>query len=702
MASDPVALLRSLLDGEHRALLWASLGCATLALWYLKPTSKKSIDPTDFDGFLKQRPNKASPTDFDSFLKGPSGSGPAQDDVSEVVEETAPLDAIRVPVLYGTEYGFSKEIAEKLCGQLKEKGSYWPVLLNMADFPQGLKLANEQILLVVCSTQGDGVPPPEARDFCDWLSAGSAGDLSDLNFSVCALGDSSYPHFCRSGKTVDESLDVSGGNRFVDCQEVDREDWKSIDRWMSAVIEGLPLLQLPTIGDLGDDFLDFTTEIDSTVKWGKSVPYCATITNIRGLCKVSSAKDKNTLLVEFDLGESGIQYIPGDALGIYALNCPKAVDGLLTEMKADGEHLIDTPSWYHDSKLTSLDGVNEMEKPAQISLRRALSEFYDIKTPKSEIFTLLLECQTSSLLKTNGTIQSNSFTKPNGVKTHLTSATFAQPTNQSDRLKLLINDDKLREEYLEERHLIDILQDFNQGKKLSIHQIIGCLRALQPRMYSISSSPLENPSSVSITVAEVMYTSLEIERKGVASTCLSQRLQVGDSLPIYVSKNPDFRLPMLSTPIIMVGPGTGLAPFRGFVWERVLTQKQFGGEIGKQVLFFGCRKRDQDYLYGDMLEQWSEKGVVTLFSAFSREQETKIYVQHKLKEVASLVWELLDQGAHFYVCGDANAMAGDVEKVLLEIIDSNKPADLGTDENYAKDFLEGLASTGRYQRDVWF
>eukprot|EP00192_Tetraselmis_astigmatica_P018663 CAMPEP_0117648332 /NCGR_PEP_ID=MMETSP0804-20121206/341_1 /TAXON_ID=1074897 /ORGANISM="Tetraselmis astigmatica, Strain CCMP880" /LENGTH=224 /DNA_ID=CAMNT_0005453913 /DNA_START=589 /DNA_END=1261 /DNA_ORIENTATION=- len=197
--------------------------------------------------------------------------------------------------------------------------------------------------------------------------------------------------------------------------------------------------------------------------------------------------------------------------------------------------------------------------------------------------------------------------------------------------------------------------------------------------------------------AVVEYTSLGRDRHGVASTFLGKHTKVGDKVAVYISKNPDFRLPPRpETPIIMVGPGTGIAPFRAFIQQRVCEARINGTALGPMLLFFGCRHPTRDYLYGDVLQQWHKERVINLRSAFSRNQGKKVYVQHLLREEADQVWKLLELGAHFYVCGDASHMAGNVEEALLEIIEGR----VATSESSAK-YLQAMRDAGRYQRDVW-
>jgi sulfite reductase (NADPH) flavoprotein alpha-component len=218
---------------------------------------------------------------------------------------------------------------------------------------------------------------------------------------------------------------------------------------------------------------------------------------------------------------------------------------------------------------------------------------------------------------------------------------------------------------------------------------------------------------VQATIAVVRYSSLGKPRQGVTSTQVAERLTPGQLLPVFISKNPDFRLPAdPATPIIMVGPGTGLAPFRAFIQQRMLEQQQqqqgeeaaadasgSSSRLGAMHLFFGCRRRDQDFLYGQQLQAWHDAGAITLHTAFSRESGKKVYVQQRLREAGQTVWQLLQAGGHFYVCGDAGSMAGAVEAALLEIIEAGQPQE---GAQGAAAYLQQLADAGRYERDVWF
>ncbi|GLC44408.1 hypothetical protein PLESTB_000472800 [Pleodorina starrii] len=700
-----------------------TIAASVPAAWYLLSRRRRADadqDRTDFDGFLKAvepvgstgsrpAPSRSSgpidaffkdagadedtrnPLDFDSFLlstkAGPKGQAPlpsAKQPVAAELQRGPTADMKPVTVMYGTEYGFSKEIAEKLCGQLRAAGDFWPYLENMADHPTGYDFSKAQVALVACSTQGDGVPPTEARDFCEWLFAGKSGSLAHIKFAVCALGDKSYTHFCRCGKMLDAALESAGATRLVDRIDVNKEDWPAVDGWLAAVVNAVKGLALQSFAELGiaTSASAGAEKGSAPKKWGKSRPYLGTVLALEGLCNLSDADDKNTVRMELDLGDSGLTYLPGDALGLYPTNDTKAVEELIRVMGAAPSEMVPVPGWHYEEG----DGPRD-----SMPLAEALAKCFDVRSPKPELLKLLVAALDTAT-HANG--------HANGVGSHIASAC-------QEQLRAALSDNAAMERYLAPRHVVDVLEDAAPAK-LSTAQVLSCLRQLQPRLYSISSSPLEDPRRVQVTVAEVKYKSLDRARIGVCSTMISERLQAGSRVPLYVHKNPDFRLPpSASTPIIMVGPGTGLAPFRSFILQRLLEQQQqqqsqggseSGAPPGRMVLYFGCRRRDQDFLYGSVLEGWAAEDKITLFTAFSREQKQKVYVQNRLAESADLVWELLQQGGHFYVCGDAGSMAGAVEQALLQLVGER----LEGGREAAPAYLQTLSDTGRYQRDVWY
>ncbi|WIA38912.1 hypothetical protein OEZ86_005065 [Tetradesmus obliquus] len=751
-------------SSTRRYVLYGAAGAATY-LWLRSGSSRRATaaDSTDFDSFLRapapataqttggttfesflrEQPEQPASTDFASFLRNTTTSsssaqpaGKQQQAASKPVE-VIPETAVPVLVLYGTEYGFAREIAEKLSQQLKDSGRFWPSLVNAAHHPEGYDLAGQQAALLCFSTQGDGVPPTEAREFCEWLTAGKAGPLPGLPYSVCALGDTSYTHFCRCGKQLDAALAAAGASPLQPRADVDKEDWAKVDAWIAGALAGLgelaaagSLKSFAELGGVPNAATSGSAEAAAAAaaaggRFSKSRPYYARVAAVEGLCVLQGPDDKDTVRLELELGPDaasagGLAYLPGDALGIWPSNPPQAVDELLQQLGATGDEAVPTPSWHyaedpqHSPAAAAADG--------SFSLRHALSVCYDIKTPKAQqLLTLLLaQQQQQQQQQQQGAAKPAARVSIDVLADASTAADLAAAgvqqqdanTKQPDaaaaavvRLQGLLADGWALEQYLAARHVADVLQDYSQAQ-LSYSQLLPLLRPLQPRLYSISSSPLEG-AAVQATIAVVRYTSLGKPRQGVASSQVGERLEPGQVLPVFISKNPDFRLPEdLTTPIIMVGPGTGLAPFRAFIQQRLLQQQQQGegagsssSSVGPMHLFFGCRRRDQDFLYGQQLQAWHEAGAITLHTAFSRESGQKVYVQQRLREAGQTVWQLLQAGGHFYVCGDAGSMAGAVEAALLDIIREGQP-ERGAEGAAA--YLQQLADAGRYERDVWF
>lgn len=661
---------------------------AALPAWWVLGSRQPATD-TGFKSFLKDESvlpagRERDSKSFESFLKC---RGVKRNDASD--EPSVPRESLdeeemddrpraNVLVLYGTEFGFSREIAEKLAEELKRTKEYRPQVINMADCAEGLELNKHQAVIIPVSTQGDGVAPAEAREFCDWLASDAAPALRGTYFSVCALGDRTYTHFCRCGRKVDARMESLGATRIVERVDVDKEDWVAVDGWISSVISSLSSLPLTK------ELCSSKVEVSNTkAKWGKSHPFPAKLVSIERLCQIKQDTDKDTICVKFHIGSSGLKYEPGDALGVYPTNRLQDVDDLLEALSEDGNQLVAIPSW-HYSEVD--DEGSPLYKEGRMSLREALVKCYDIREPRTSLLSNLLEEMSS--IPTNGhALQIQSLR-------NLLSEGIAKNT-------------KL-EKYLAQRHVVDIVKDF-AVEELPLDKFLRSLRQLQPRLYSISSSQLEAEDEVCLTVAVVRYEALEKDRVGVCSTFLSDRVEEGSTIPIFVSKNPDFRLPRDSgKPIVMIGPGTGLAPFRAFVKERILRERIYDEEHGPAMLFFGCRDANQDYLYGDLLETWRKDGKLELVTAFSRMQKKKVYVQTRLREesYAKRVWDLVSQGGHIYICGDANHMAGEVEQALLDIFSMYLPQSQAFPQAEANKravaYLQALSEEHRYERDVWF
>lgn len=655
---------------DRRSILWLLSGAGVVSAYctyrWLKNSAVKQGPPVDFESYLKvptENPSLAAgkrvarkrpaPTDFESYLKVADPRSVTEKFSSHETsdDEVPPLSHLKpVGVLYGTEFGLSREVCEKLFDTLKGTGEYWPLLMSMDDYPNGMDLNNFQALFVACSTQGEGVPPTDSRPFCSWLHGPDAGSLSCTKFSVCALGDTSYTHFAQCGKDIDARLESLGGTRVVSRVDVNKEDWIAIDGWINSVVSALAGMELKSLAESQGDIncTKVSADNEGLVRYSKSKPYLAEIISVTSLCSITGQDDKNTIRVDIDLGDSGLQYCVGDSLGVWPRNDEAAVEEILQFMGWDEDQSMPMPSWHYKVK-------GARSKGESVSLKDLLTICYDIKAPKPDLLDILV----------------------------------------GDSLDTRVADPAARAKYLEERHVIDILQDFRAHENFKLKDpsvFIKKLRQLAPRLYSISSSPVASPNSVTLTVAVVEYEQLDTSRIGVCSTYLDQRVSTGTKIPVYIYENPDFRLPEDdATPIIMVGPGTGVAPFRAFLQQRVHATS------GENILFFGSRRRDQDFLYGDELTQWQKSGKLSLITAFSREQDQKVYVQHRLKEHGDLVWRTLEEGGHFYICGDGEHMSKAVESALISVIESHQGKGMEAAENYVK----SLVASKRLQKDVW-
>lgn len=601
-----------------------------------------------FYAFVDDTPSTAQPSTSES-------SKPNTDKYRKTYEQPGR----QVLIIYATEYGFSKEMARELYDRIELSGSgsdnlpLQPRILDAKNF-SAVDLMQESCLFVVISTAGDGVPPSEARKFVDYLME-SQLNLLHLSYSVLALGDSNYVHFCRAGKTVDHRLQELGAQCIERRKDVDSEDMEAVHQWFDAVLRSLKKVEIET----KFDYLHLVeSEVTESTGPSRERPFSSVLKVKHDLTRNSSAGDKETIHCEFDVSDSGIVWTSGDALGIYPVNNSKDVDKLLDVIKCSGSTMVQAPRWAHFSNAEML--------PVGV----VLQHFYDLKNVKSELLVLLQR-----------------FTS---------NATSDRKSRLEDLLKNgIFRTNRLLQEYLGEREVVDILEDFEDiACNVDVRDLLGQMKALLPRYYSISSSPVVDPNRVCVTAAVLRYQTLGKDRCGVTTTFLQDRLCVGQSCHVFVSPNPNFRLPDDSSlPVIMIGPGTGLAPFRAFIQERVAVMA-----TGLNLLYFGCRQKEQDFLYRTELENFVNSGALELQTAFSRAQRNKFYVQDLIREDSAHLWDLLSTGAHVYVCGDARHMAHDVHAALCDVV-KNSGGMTGADD--AENFLSALEKKGRYQKDTW-
>jgi sulfite reductase (NADPH) flavoprotein alpha-component len=546
-------------------------------------------------------------------------------------------------VLYGSQSGSAEGLAKKFAKEAATKGFAPRVMeLNAA---AKLDLTQEARAVIITSTWGDGEPPDNATEFWSHISAEAAPKLANLNYSVLALGDKNYSEFCGAGKKFDERLETLGAKRIhprVDCDL----DYEALAKgWMDSVWPALiatstgseSVASEPANSPNGPSPAA-DSPIASTT-YSRTNPFPARLITNRKLTGVDSGKD--TRHFEISLQDSGLTYEVGDALGVMPQNCPALVDEIIRALGCDGEEGVTEPSG------------------KETSLRSALLRNYQITKPGSSLLQLIADKAGDEELKS-----------------------LLEPSRKADLDKFLYG-----------REVIDVLLRCGAAK-FAPKEFVGLLAKLQPRLYSISSSPKAHPGEVHLTIAAVRYESHGRARKGVCSTFLADRVEADTPVPVFVQTSHGFRIPADgSKPIIMIGPGTGIAPFRAFLEERRAI-----GATGKNWLFFGDQKAASDFLYREQLEGMLAEDLLTrLDTAFSRDQAEKIYVQTRMLEQAAELWRWLEDGAHLYVCGDAKRMAKDVDAALHEIIQNAG----GKTADEAKAYVAKLKSDKRYQRDVY-
>ncbi|MFY9984918.1 MAG: sulfite reductase subunit alpha [Chthoniobacterales bacterium] len=549
---------------------------------------------------------------------------------------------IRVNVYFGTETGNSEAVAKQTAKYLQSRG-FESQAVNVSKVLSSA-LAGETYALIVTSTFGDGDPPDSAKAFYTELNTPAHPRLPELRYSVLALGDRNYDRFCQCGKDIDARLEALGGQRIyqrVDCDvdyEAAAEAWR---HGVATVLETASPLQpakvevaVPLVPEAGSAV---SKKSAPEIVYDRKYPFLASMTANRLLTAPSSAKE--TRHFEISLEGSSLQYTAGDALGIVPSNCPALVEDILRALNCDGEEGVPSPNG------------------AEVSLHKALLEFYEITKIPSGLLRCVAERSADPTLRE-----------------------LLEPA-AANQLKAFVG----------QREIVDLLVEHSSAK-ISATEFVSHLKKLAPRLYSIASSPAAHANSVHLTISIVRYESNGRKRKGVCSTFLADRAH--QKLGTFVHRSAHFRLPEDRTkPVIMVGPGTGIAPFRGFLYEREAV-----GATGHNWLFFGDQKERTDFLYQEELIRFKKSGVLTRFNtAFSRDQAQKIYVQQRMLENASEIWAWLEGGAHFYVCGDAQRMAKDVDAALRTIVE--KAGQKSADE--ADAYIKSLKAEHRYQRDVY-
>ncbi|MEM7091088.1 MAG: sulfite reductase flavoprotein subunit alpha [Pseudomonadota bacterium] len=546
-----------------------------------------------------------------------AGSGAASP-AAQVVE-SKPLD-----IIYGTQTGNAEAVAEDAAARARSKG-FTPRIAEMDEIGM-TDLAAMQNLIVVVSTYGEGEMPDNAHQFWEALSSATAPRLETLNYGVLALGDTSYDEFCQAGKLVDTRLEQLGAKRLgprVDC-DVDFED--AVEAWIAATIPDANSVAAVVPAEIAPK--------KAKSSWGRKNPYVATMLDNRIVSGAKSAKEIRH--IAFDLGDSGMSYEAGDALGVMPVNAPDLVQSWLDRLSAGAD--------------TDIAGS---------ALGDLLTTDLEIMTPSRDLIRAI------------------------------------EPLAKDEELTHVINngDKEALEHYLWGKDALDLL-NLNPDLPLDPVQVVSWLKPLQHRAYSISSSPKAHAGEVHLTVAAVRWMYENRTHRGVCSTFLADHVPQGARAGIFLSANKSFRVPQDdSVPMIMVGPGTGIAPFRAFLEER-----RERGATGANWLFFGDQHRSSDFIYEDEIGAFSSSGLLTrLDLAFSRDQAEKVYVQHRMIENGKDLYAQLQQGGYFYVCGDATRMAKDVDATLHQIIETQG----AMTPEAATDYVNRLKRDKRYLRDVY-
>ena len=603
-------------------------------------------------------------------------------------------------ILYGSQSGNSEEVAIQT-GKAASNHNLNPIVRAMDEISIS-EIPKQTRVLVCCSTWGDGEQPDNAEDLWEAANNEDIGSLDGLHFSVLALGDTSYDLFCESGKEWDNWFESKGATRIHDRVDCDVDYEEPAQSWSDAVL--VKMAQIEDREIVSDsDAIDVSTDvevpevvIDAPVtkekpgksEWSAKNPYTSYLTENFILNGEGSGKE--TRHIVFDLGDSGLEYKAGDALGVIPICPPEIVSELLSIGGFSGDEEVET----------NLGVCN---------LREALSTRYEVhRVSKKWIENL------GSKVSGDGSIEikivnRNRVSTKDGVSLISWEGTgedddtppgyqqIMSPNDSKEELwKKLTSDSKEMEDYIWTRDYIDTLRDFSD-LKFSPQEFIDGMDRLKPRLYSIASSPEHEPGTVHLTVGIVRYNHHDRDRAGLTTGYLSDRcLPRVTPIGVFMSPTRSFILPENGDiDCIMVGPGTGIAPFRAF-----LQQRDINGDNGRNWLFFGDWTESGENYYKEEMQDWKDRGILDKHDlAWSRDGSEKVYVQHLMKKNGSEIWNWIDGGGYFYVCGDKSRMAKDVHQTLIDICSEH--GEMSPDE--AKSFVEDvmMKKEKRYLRDVY-
>ena len=548
-------------------------------------------------------------------------------------EPTIQPEKRAITLLYGSETGNAQGLAEIFEERLSNIGHN--VTLKAMDEFKPKNLKNVEDLFIITSTQSEGDPPDNAAELHEFIHGRKAPKLEGVRFSVLALGDQTYEFFCQTGKDFDKKLEELGAERLyerVDC-DVDYEE--DAEKWMANVIN---TIDSAPEGTQSEQVVSESIKSAKEKKYSKANPYQAEV--LENINLNGRGSNKETRHIEFLLDNFGEEYEVGDCLVVLPQNDPALV-----------ELLMSTLGWDPG------DQIQISEDGDTISLEEALTSYFEI----------------------------TKLTRP------LLQNAAAYFDNEA--LEDKVQDSEWIQNYIEGRDFIDLLNDF-PPEELEPEDLYQILRKLPPREYSISSSYQSLPDEVHITVGAVRYNTHGRDRSGVCSVQFAERIQPGDTVPIYLKRNPNFKFPKDGdTPVIMIGPGTGIAPFRAHMQER----EEYGYK-GNTWLFFGDQHFTTDFLYQTEWQEWLKDGFLEKMNvAFSRDTDQKVYVQHRIAEHSKEFNEWLEKGASIYICGDEKNMAKDVHQAIRNVLVKEQ----NLTEEDAESYLKQMKKDKRYQRDVY-
>jgi sulfite reductase (NADPH) flavoprotein alpha-component len=544
------------------------------------------------------------------------------------IPEQASQELEQITILYASQTGNAQSIARQLETEYQASGINTR-LISSADY-RGRDLAKEKYLLLVISTQGEGETPESAFELQQFLFGPKAPQLKQLNYAVFGLGDSSYPDFCQAGKDFDQRLEDLGAQRLLDRVDADVDFDESASEWRATVIQQ------------SHDWLSVSTDnvvnlnaASQSIRYDRNNPYLATVLDSKRITTQDAIAEIHH--IELQIDATSLQYQPGDSIGLWSRNNPALVQQILQQLQLDADTLIEY-------------------KKQQLTLQQSLEEQLEITHLHP------------SVIKTWATITDN------------------------DELKQLMEDKDQLRSFATSYQLIDLVLQY--PATVDAQTLVQTLLPLQPRLYSIASSQQAFDDEIHLTVSTLRYeTQSGDTRYGSASQFLNQHIQSGDSLRIYVAENNQFRLPENNqTPIIMIGAGTGIAPFRAF-----LQQRKAENASGENWLIFGNRNFHCDFLYQLEWQKYRAEGLLNRISlAFSRDYQSKVYVQDRLFEEAEELYRWIDKGAQLYVCGSTNLDTA-VHQALVNIVQQHDQLDT----QQAEQFVNNLRAEGRYLRDVY-